>query len=58
MVCCIIFLVFSIFHIQKGVHVIIGLKLDIRNMSSVTMFKHIIFYKNEKGISDNLQIML
>ena len=28
---------FSNFHIQKGVQVIIGLKLEIRIMSSVTM---------------------
>ena len=33
------FLVFSIFHIQKGVQGIIGLRLNIRNMSSVTMLK-------------------
>ena len=43
-VCCIIFLNFLIFHIQKGVHVKIGLKLNIRNMSSVRTLKHIIFY--------------
>ena len=34
----------SILHIQKGVQVIIGLKLNIRNMFSVTMLKHIHFY--------------
>ena len=34
-VCHIIFLVFSNFHFQKGVQVIIGLKLKVRIMSSV-----------------------
>ena len=37
---------FSIFSIQKGVQVIIGQNLNIRNISSVTMLKHIIIYKN------------
>ena len=41
-VCC------SIFHIQKGVQVILGIKLNIRNMSSVTMLKDII--KKKKGL--------
>ena len=44
-VCHIIFLVFSNFHIQKGVQVKIGLKLKIRIMSSVTMIKHSIISK-------------
>ena len=44
-VCHIIFLVFRIFHIQKGVQVII---VNIRKMSSVTMLQHLIFYK--KGL--------
>ena len=35
-----IFLVFSNFHIQKGVKVVIDLNLKIRIMSSVTMLKH------------------
>ena len=54
-VCCIISLVFSILHIQKGVQVIIGLKLNIRNMSSATMLKHLNNYFLQKGFSDNLQ---
>ena len=41
---------------EGGVQVIIGIKLNIRNLSnSVTMLKHIFFYK--KGFSDNLQIV-
>ena len=43
--CLFIFLVLSNFHFQKGVQVIIGLKLKIRIMSSVTMLKHNIIYK-------------
>ena len=43
--CCIIFLFFSNFHIQKGVQIIIGIKLKIRIMSSVSMLKHNIIYK-------------
>ena len=46
-VCRIIFLVFNIFHIQKGVQVIIGLKFNIRKISRVTMLNHIIFYKKD-----------
>ena len=44
-VCRIIFLVFSNFHIEKGVQIIKGLKLKIRIMSSVTMLNHNIIYK-------------
>ena len=33
-------------YIQEGAQVIIGLKLNIRNMSSVTMLEHINFHKN------------
>ena len=44
-VCRINVLVFSNFNIQKGVEVIIGLKLKIRIMSSVTMFNTILFTK-------------
>ena len=39
---CIIFLVFSNFHIEKGVQ---GIKLNIRIMSTITMLKHNIIYK-------------
>ena len=42
--CRFTFLGFSNFYIQKGVQVIIGLKLKIRIMSSVTMLKHNIIY--------------
>ena len=45
-VCRIILIVFSILYVQKGVQVIIGLKINIRNMSSVTILKN----KNKKGI--------
>ena len=48
-VCRIIFLVFSNFHFQKGVQVIIGLKLKIIIMSSVTISKHNIIYKRCLG---------
>ena len=34
-----------IFHIQRGIQVIIGIKLNIRTISGVTMLKHIILYK-------------
>ena len=40
-----IFLIFSNFHFQKGVQVILALKLKIRIMSIVTMLKHNIIYK-------------
>ena len=33
----------SFSHIQKGVQIIKGLKLNVRNMFSVTMLKHINF---------------
>ena len=41
----IIFLVFSILPILKGVQVMKGLKLNIRNVSSVTMLKHKFVFK-------------
>ena len=54
-VCHIIFL---IFHIQKAVELIIGLKLNIRNMISITML-HIIIthYYLQKVFRENLQVM-
>ena len=44
----VLFSSFSAFSIFKKVLVIIGVKQNIRNMNSITMLKHIIFYK--KGL--------
>ena len=52
-VCRIIFLVFSLFFIQKVVQVIISLKLNIRNLSSAIILKT--HYFLQKRFSNNLQ---
>ena len=40
--CHIIFLVFSIFHIQKSVQVIVGLKLDISKKGLLIIYNHVL----------------
>ena len=54
-VCRIIVLIFSIFHIHKAVQVIQGLKLNIRNLYDVTMLKKHYFLL--KWSSDHIQNM-